>query len=312
MNNCSATSEAFGVVTACDQKYFFGVVALMKSIKVNSPLPVTVINQGMEGDQIEYLKSLGANVIDVTRSININDDRFGCCYVLFDIDNAPYDRLLYLDADMLVLGDLTHLDSKIREHKFLWTLSNPSKLIKKRKYKARIKHALNRIQDKDAFYKHYKSDYSFIKGYLRKQKSCLNSGILGIDKSLMEEMKNGIDKYKPFLDKFIYPDQDLLSLLKVDYSIKGYQLGYEYNACRLHGHPKYSCEAKIFKGIGDLLDLRFYENKLYIKSNKCKKGLVVDNLKIKVLHYNNSEKPWNSGVKLKAGFKEIWDYYYNL
>ena len=294
-------NKDFGIVTACDKNYFPGVVALIKSINLNSPLPVSVIDQGMTPDQLKQIRTLGANPISVDRCIKIDDERFGCCYVLFDIDMAPYENILYLDADMIVFDDLSHLGKLIAKHGMLWSISNPAKLLRNKRYRPKIYNLvknIKNIENSNEFYREYKNYCG--KNLLRRRNTRLNSGILGVKKDLMRKIKKEIPKYNYFLDKFKYPDQDLLSLIKSDLGIKGYQLSYEYNACKLHIKSNKICNA------------RFDNEHLYISENTSIFGLRPDNLKIKILHYNNHEKPWLPNSSLKEGFKEIWEYYYNL
>lgn len=303
--------EEFGVVTACNNGYYPGVVALIKSLKRNSPLPVTVIDQGMEAGQVKHLEELGANVISVTRCIDIDDERFGCCYVLFDIDEAPYDRILYLDADMLVFDDLSHMDELIKEHKFVYSYENTVKLLNKKRYKGRLRRLFSSWPEGKQFLKDY-PEYAGIRGFFRRRESTLNSGILGVDKALFQKLKTGISKYGPYLDRFRFPDQNLLSLLRIDFGVKGYALGYEYNACRIHGHTEKSVQAELFQHTRKFIELSFEDHRLYLKANHHKRGIPANNLLIKVLHYNNVEKPWKPDVVLAEGFKEVWEYYFNL
>src|SRR5690606_32096826 len=101
--------QPFGFVTISDHNYFPGVRALINSIRRNAPAPITVIDEGLRSEQLEWLRRNDVETRRVRRSIPVNDPRFGCCYALFDIDAAPYERIVCIDPDAIVLTDVRHL-----------------------------------------------------------------------------------------------------------------------------------------------------------------------------------------------------------
>jgi lipopolysaccharide biosynthesis glycosyltransferase len=301
-------NESYGFVTMGDAKFFPGIYTLVKSVIINSPAQISVIDQGLTENQVEILKSLGADVVKTPRKIPINDKRFGCCYGFFDIEYIPYDTIIYLDADMIVLEDIRDLFSKITEKNILCSYAKPSKALFKKRLTSPIRKISHEVTDPEFIHTARKisSLYKF-----RKYKR-LNSGIVGIKRSTITKMNTGIDSHSAILSQLSFPDQDLLSLLVADFKIKVKGLSYLDNATQLHAHLNYATENRTWpKKYNETISLSFNKGKMKIVKNLNPNGYDLENHPIRVLHYNTKDKPWIESVKLREGFKEIWDYYYD-
>lgn len=110
----------FAYYTLISKDWFQGAVALVKSLKktkTKHPIEVLVLNDVTE-KQIEELNKLGANCTLVDRigsrvsrqqSWHLIPEFYQNCFGKLNIWNADYDKLIYLDADTIVLNKLDHL-----------------------------------------------------------------------------------------------------------------------------------------------------------------------------------------------------------
>lgn len=99
------------IATSCDENYFVGLHVMLNSVRAHAPeLPVFVFDCGLTEQQLEYLRSKGCEIMVpkglegpqwgyVTRATYA---RFSCC-------NLPARKILYLDADLIVVGFLDEL-----------------------------------------------------------------------------------------------------------------------------------------------------------------------------------------------------------
>src|SRR5690606_28374689 len=137
--------QPFGFVTISDHNYFPGVRALINSIRRNAPAPITVIDEGLRSEQLEWLRRNDVETRRVRRSIPVNDPRFGCCYALFDIDAAPYERIVCIDPDAIVLHDVRDLFSLIDAVPVAAATANPlTTFIRNSRYRRKLRHAFPR------------------------------------------------------------------------------------------------------------------------------------------------------------------------
>ncbi len=306
--------ENHGIVTLGDEKYFMGIVALLKSIARNFPVPVAVLDQGLTDDQVRSLESLGATVHSVNRTIPFNHKRFGCCYALFDIDAAPFESLLYLDADMLVLEDLSPVFELVDSGKIVCAAMDPSKVLVNKKHSMQSIYRIAKYVGENQVLQCIRGNDGFIKSliklftYFR-----LNAGLLGILKARLVELKSGLEKYTPLYKRLMFPDQDLLSLLLAEHNIKFHRIGFEYNATRIHTKSKVEgARKKNRSSVFRALEVVQEDGRLKLLRNNNRLGLQFHDLNVKVLHFNLGVKPWYKDATLREGFKELWEYYYKL
>jgi len=302
-----------GIVTIGNSSFFPGILALINSIRCNSPMPITIIDEGFTDDQRGILKNMDINLIKVQRSIPINSERFVCCYAFFDIDQAPYDTIVYLDADTIVLQNISELAILALKSKVVCSYANPAKSLEKSIRFNSISEIIKKIGRK-AFLSDLKMEFqtlsTFYKQFTYPQ---LNTGVVAIRKETLIKIKNSLPKYSKYFSIFKYPDQDLFSLLLAEYGIRPRIIPYLYNATRLHCHPfRTKIPRSWQKGYYENIVLSIKEGKATIIKNKIKKGCKFKNEPIYVLHFNTAEKPWHAGVILREGFKELWEFYYNL
>jgi lipopolysaccharide biosynthesis glycosyltransferase len=301
-----------GVVTVSDHRYFPGVKALVNSIRKNSPLPVALIDEGLTPHQRQQLIDLDVQILQVHRTIALDTRRFGCCLALFDIDQAPFDSILYLDADTLVLDDLSHLFPLIKQFAVVATVENPTGCFLRKSHRPRVRRILRRVGRRE-FIRDLRPDFGgFLNRFKKARMLVLNSGLLGIKKELLKTLKTSVPKYLKYISRFQFPDQNLLSLLLAEQGIRFHELDWTYNVCRLHCHPTESPRPRRFHAAYCRnVEVRFENGLLYLVRNKNRWGVRFHDRRVKVLHFNTIDKPWRD-IPLRKGFKDLWEHYYNL
>lgn len=106
-----------GVVTACDSCYYRGLLLLLKTLL--GRVPVTVIDAGLTAYQVGYLEQEGCTVKRCARTPQLPLTHHTSWLKPWWIEQAGYRYTLWLDADTLVLRDLTPLFDVIKERVLL-------------------------------------------------------------------------------------------------------------------------------------------------------------------------------------------------
>lgn len=87
-----------------DRLYFPGLMAALSSVKAHHPeVPLVIIDCGLTANQARYLKQFA----EVVRSSNPLPDI--PAWARFDVSLLSYDRIVYLDADVVVLSKIPDL-----------------------------------------------------------------------------------------------------------------------------------------------------------------------------------------------------------
>ncbi len=295
-----------GIVTLSDEKFFPGALALIKSIRCNSPTPTTVLDTGLTPSQVEQLRALGAEVFKPQRTVDVDvSSRFGCCYAFFDIAQSPYENILYIDADCLVLQDLSSVFKKVRQHGVVAVSGGPARLLINGKGKPRLGRGLPRDAAGEIEPLFRGIPHSHI---------VLNTGVVGIKRSLMERVVKEAPRYSAYFQRFAYPDQDLFNIILADLKIGWHDLGYLYNATSLNNDSQKTIHDKqraMFKQLEDNLDLEVSEYGIRIAKNRNRRGAKVSGKEVAIVHYTSSEKPWLKPDVLRPGMYELWRRYHD-
>lgn len=299
-----------GFVTISDHRYFPGVRALVNSIRANSPAPVTVIDEGLTADQRAWLANAGVETRRVARSIPVDDPRFGCCYALFDIDAAPYDRIICIDPDAIVLEDIRTLFASLDKKPIAAASSNLFRTLTCPDYQRKLRHVFppERLRFLLRNPRHFAA-------YFTRRHAALCSGTVAVRREVMPRLRAAAVRYADFFTSFKLPDQDLLSLCIADLDLECALLPYEMNAATLHVLPDTSLADEAlrrkYRWISENVAMRFMDGGLEIKPNDDT-ARSFELQKIRVLHYAGPDKPWKSDAQLRAGFREIWQHYHGL
>lgn len=296
-----------GFVTISDSRYFPGVRALVNSIRANAPAPITVIDEGLTTDQRQWLARAGVESRRVRRSIPVNDPRFGCCFALFDIDAAPYDRIICIDPDAIVLADIRTLFAVLERKPIAAASSNLARTLVDPGYQRKLRHAFpaNRLQFLLRHPRH-------IADLFTRRHGALCSGTVAVRRELLPMLRAAAVRYQDFIRNFRLPDQDLLSLCVADLGVDCATLPFEMNAATLHALPdsKLADEQlkRKYRWVSANVEMLAGNGKLRIRPNG---NTNFEQQEIRVLHFAGPDKPWKSGATLRPGFREIWQYYHD-
>lgn len=299
-----------GFVTISDHRYFPGVVALVNSLRQHHDLPITVIDEGLTEDQRDALAQADVEVRRVSRSIPINSDRFGCCYALFDIDAAPYDRIVCIDPDAIVLAPLHDVFGAVTQHGLVASAANGAGALLQKGYRQKMAKSLPRGKWKRlSFLLRFPRYLRFVLGDKGRP---MSSGLVGVRRELMPGLRTAAMRYQDYFKALRWPDQDLLSYCVLDLGLDWKAFPYAYNAARLHepaAQPALSETQSIPRALNDCVTTQFSEFGLRI-INSHRDHLASGGLDIRVLHFAGAFKPWKE-MELRSGFRELWQRYYD-
>lgn len=109
-------SAPVGVVTKSDSAFFPGVIALLRSLQSTNPdIPIVVFDAGMTEPQAARLEAMGAAVLPlrnrfVPRAETVLGTHYNASiFALMEFSCIPFETIVHLDADIVVLGSLAPL-----------------------------------------------------------------------------------------------------------------------------------------------------------------------------------------------------------
>ncbi len=286
---------------------------MVSSLLTNESLPIAVVDQGLLDQDRNWLRTRNVQIVCVEPGIPFINKRFGCCYSFFDIDNAPFENIIYLDADLLVLKPLTYIRKVLKRGHVICSLSDPAKTLRSRLRYEPIDKIIRQVGAK-AFMNSFRREFGSL-STMHKRYVCsrFNTGVVGIRRSTLQTLKQTLYKYHDYFEKFRFPDQDLFSLLLAEHNIRPVNLPYPYNATRLHCLPEAGAGAGRWrKTYYEGVSVRIEDGALRIEQNRIKGGRRFRNEDIRVLHFNTKEKPWHPEATMREGFKGLWEYYYKM
>ena len=125
-------SSSTGIVTKADSAFYPGVMALIRSLHVTNPhIPVVVFDAGMSFREVRNIHATGAVTLPLTnryepRAATVQGTHYNASiFALMEFDQLPFDRIVHLDADIVVLGSLDTFDSSLRDYDFLGVCDFP-------------------------------------------------------------------------------------------------------------------------------------------------------------------------------------------
>ena len=110
-----------GIVTAGDAKYYPGIIALINSIKKyhQDEYPISVLDGGVTRQQVDTLEEANIVVIKPELIVDLEHPRYACSNIIFEMDRAGYDKILFLDSDIILINDIDEIFNLIEKHKSL-------------------------------------------------------------------------------------------------------------------------------------------------------------------------------------------------
>ncbi len=205
-----------GIVTAGDSKYFPGIIALINSIRKYHDYPITVLDGGLTRQQVDALELANIPVIKPENIVDLEHPRYSCSNIIFEIDRAGYDQILFLDSDIILLNNISEIFEFIKEYKYVGVKDCSDGL-----YEGR---------DPKDWLPLEKGGTNFFMG----DHDMMNSGVVGIDRELYRnKLKPHIYKYKEEVKTYQMHDQELLRNISNDANIEYEKIDWKYNAIYL-------------------------------------------------------------------------------
>jgi lipopolysaccharide biosynthesis glycosyltransferase len=174
------------IVFSSDQLYFPGLMPALLSVRHHHPdVPLVIIDCGLTSIQIRYLQQFA----EVFRSSNPIPDL--PAWARFDLSLLNYDRVVYLDSDLIVLApipDLLHADTEFAAVRNLdWGIKE-----------------------------NFADSHVLIRYGIDPEAPAFNSGVFSIDNRLWGQgrlLREALRVYSETGDSFIYPDQSALQII---------------------------------------------------------------------------------------------------
>jgi lipopolysaccharide biosynthesis glycosyltransferase len=268
-------------VVMANEHFEKGLIAFLNSYKTAKiKTPLVIIDTGLlytypfETIRIEPEKAL-VNTANVQKAVWMKDASPYLQLLLSDYIDA--DKIIYLEADMLILKNIDHLFSYIEEDNFIAVMDDAA-------YATTIlDHAY--IDSAGRYFKEgslFREYYKYNKGY--------NGGLVGASKKAYTDLKKGYEWYINNEKEFRLLAQSLLNMYFVEEHISVHDLGLPYN----------------FSGINEYYDKPY----LYrTEPNEEGIGLQFMGVDISVVHFTGKNKPFFSEENNIGKF--IWNAYYN-
>ncbi len=174
------------IVFGCDQLYFPGLMPALLSVRHHHPdVPLVVIDCGLTAIQARYIQQF----VEVFRSSTPIPDL--PVWARFDLSLLNYDRVVYLDSDLIVLDTLPDL------------------------LQADVEFAA--IRNLDWGIKENFTDTDVLKRYgIDPDAPAFNSGVFSIDNRIWGSgklLRDALRIYSEVGNAFIYPDQSALQII---------------------------------------------------------------------------------------------------
>lgn len=110
-----------GLVTMLNNEFVIGFKSMINSLKKYNPwfnFPLIILNDGLSEESMEVIRSIYDKVEfqelrkDFYKDVNfsVTAKRLRCTYYKLDFFNIPgYDRLVFIDSDVIILGNIKEL-----------------------------------------------------------------------------------------------------------------------------------------------------------------------------------------------------------
>jgi len=125
-------SASIGIVTKADSAFYPGAMALIRSLEATNPqIPIVVFDAGLSAQERSAIQARGAVTLPlanryVPRAESVQGTHYNASiFALMEFDRLPFDRILHLDADTVVLGSLAPFVSSLQDSEFLGVCDFP-------------------------------------------------------------------------------------------------------------------------------------------------------------------------------------------
>ena len=285
----SSDGATCGLVISCDANYFVGVATCVQAVRRYNPqLPITFLDSGLRPDQIEQVKQIvdayvpipDLDALDVrTFPSHLSKAALSSLYCHL----AEYDKILYLDVDALVMGDLSPMFEALDTATDIVGIRGSyfNHLIDGRRHTTRAEIAAPGIPQLAAVFPTLDLDAPGI-----------NTGCFTVWSRVSRDWQPTVHELLPFLEYFRTADQALMNAMM---SIMGLKL-------KLFD-PMYNCMGfQLTKVRHQVQELT---TGIDIDPEHC--ALTLAGRRIVVAHFAGRQKPWNTSLNVAPSF--AWDWH---
>lgn len=199
-------------------------------------------------------------------------------YLQLELGDIEADKIIYLEADMLILNNIDFLFNKITDNNFIAVMDDAAYTICNSYNKANIDSAGRYFVEGSEL----RQKYKYNKGY--------NGGLVGATRASYEGLQDCYDYYLQDESQYRLLAQSLLNEYFIEEEIPVFDVGLENN----------------FSGINE-----YYNNQELYELFLIKDGYEVyfNHFPINVLHFTGKDKPFFSNER--NIMSSVWEYYYN-
>lgn len=278
-----------GVVISCDANYFVGVATCVAAIRRYNPqLPITFLDAGLRPDQVEHAKALVDTFAPIPELETLDVSTFPSHLSKAALSSlychlADYDKVLYIDVDALVLGDLSPMFEALDPQTDIVGVRGNyfNRLIEGRRHTTRSEVAESGVAQLAAAFPSLDLDAPGI-----------NSGCFVVWARTSQNWQDTYHQLLPFMESFRTADQALLNAL---ISIDGLAL-------KLFD-PMYNCMGfQLTKVRHQVQELT---TGIEIDPEHC--SLTLAGKRVVVAHFAGRRKPWDTSLNLAPSF--AWDWH---
>ena len=301
-------NEKVAFCTIANDYFASGAIALIRSIhRYAAGFKTFVLDGGLSDANKKILADAGAEVVRYKRAIPIDHPRFGPAYALFDIGLIPYETVIYLDADMLVVESLNWLIEEAYTSEILVSGANSHLSLKYKDYKMKLTALIKKMSEEQ------KGIISSINADIIKNSESfqnINTGALCIKTGLMRTIAENAKVFSGLFDQLENPDQELLSIVLAHMNKQPKNIPWCYNATYCHGTSKSKDGRLRTVTTSDLSGIKwtqhFDDGKLNFYATNEDSG---QKTKIFIIHYITKDKPWIDGNCIKPEYRIIWKHF---
>ncbi|MES2922446.1 MAG: polysaccharide pyruvyl transferase family protein [Verrucomicrobiota bacterium] len=288
--NGDGPPPAMGFVISCDANYFKGIQGCVAAIRKNSSLPVTFLDAGLADDQVNEVKAMVDDYIDIRENLgqvsmadsHLTPAALSSIYCAM----SRYAKMIYLDIDALLLGPIDSMLEKVGgEFDIAAVRGNVIGRTKERK-----SHNL-RIELGDQTF----ALMSAVFPGLDETSISINTGCFAITRACAEVLLEKAQPLYKYLKLFRTGDQSIINLLIAARRLRVCEMPSSFNFMGL--------TSEVPNG-----DLAVLENQFNLEISGDSIKLSLNSQQIVVAHFAGRTKPWDGGhqVRSKPGLAWKW------
>lgn len=277
-----------GVVFACNDFFFEGLVVGINSLKLYNPeVQIEVLDTGLTNEQVRYLSSDvgGVKIINIQKELQTNFTNKRDWHLDFSVygslfvDKSSFDNIIFCDTDLLILGNIDNVFKMIEKYDIVATKANSINSYFNPKNQVLLKRYVT--------VKGQTSIESMLNVDINWDYVTFNSGFWGIKKDYFLPLKSKYwDLLKRFESEFIFHDQTFMNLVCCLENKCYYDLGFCYNAVNVGS-------TNIYTGFKSFVKYIIYKIKQSdYKIQKVNRKVSFRGNNVYVLHFTGRNKPF--------------------